>query len=214
MVTIRQDAWTEDDDLILAEVTMRNIREGGTQLNAFEEVATRIGRTAAACGFRWNSCVRKKYEAGIQIAKAQRQHRPLRKRALEQDFYQPEGLTEYDSPSTAMQQMGEQSGNLDATIKFLRHWKHEQAELTRQLKQHERELREREVRIQTLERENELLRRKKDHVETDYRTINDDYKALIQIMDRARKMAFLHESEEENRPRFKMDANGNLERIE
>ncbi len=75
MATIRQDAWTPDDDLILAEVTLRHIREGGTQLRAFEEVGERIGRTPAACGFRWNSCVRKKYEAAIAIAKAQRQKR-------------------------------------------------------------------------------------------------------------------------------------------
>ena len=75
MSAIRQDAWSDEDDLILAEVTLRHIREGSTQLSAFEEVGERIGRTAAACGFRWNSFVRKKYEAAIQIAKAQRQKR-------------------------------------------------------------------------------------------------------------------------------------------
>lgn len=59
MTAVRQDAWSAEDDLILAEVTLRHIREGSTQLTAFEEVGERIGRTAAACGFRWNSCVRK-----------------------------------------------------------------------------------------------------------------------------------------------------------
>ena len=73
MVASRQDAWTEDDDLVLAEVTLRHIREGGTQLAACEEVGQRLGRTAAACGFRWNSCVRKRYDAAISIAKSQRQ---------------------------------------------------------------------------------------------------------------------------------------------
>ena len=28
MTAIRQDAWSPDDDLILAEVTLRHIREG------------------------------------------------------------------------------------------------------------------------------------------------------------------------------------------
>ncbi len=55
MAVKRQDAWTPDDDLILAEVTLRHIREGGTQLNAFEEVAEKLGRTSAACGFRWKA---------------------------------------------------------------------------------------------------------------------------------------------------------------
>ena len=72
MTAIRQDAWTADDDLLLAEM-LRHIREGSTQLAAFEEVGQRLGRTSAACGFRWNSAIRKKYEAAIQIAKAQRQ---------------------------------------------------------------------------------------------------------------------------------------------
>ena len=67
---LRQDAWTEDDDLLLAEVTLRHIREGSTQLAAFEEVGEKLGRTPAACGFRWNSCVRKNYESAIQIAKS------------------------------------------------------------------------------------------------------------------------------------------------
>ncbi|MGV2794539.1 RsfA family transcriptional regulator, partial [Clostridium perfringens] len=79
MTAVRQDAWSAEDDLILAEVTLRHIREGSTQLTAFEEVGERIGRTAAACGFRWNSCVRKKYEAAISIAKAQRKKRNFMK---------------------------------------------------------------------------------------------------------------------------------------
>lgn len=38
MATTRQDAWTDDEDLLLAEVVLRHIREGGTQLSAFKEV--------------------------------------------------------------------------------------------------------------------------------------------------------------------------------
>lgn len=38
MTAVRQDAWSTEDDLILAEVTLRHIREGSTQLAAFEEV--------------------------------------------------------------------------------------------------------------------------------------------------------------------------------
>jgi prespore-specific regulator len=43
--------------------------------------------------------------------------------------------------------------------------------------------------------------------------IESDYIALREIMDRARKLAFLQAEEEETGPRFKMDANGNLTRI-
>lgn len=72
MSPTRQDAWSQDEDLLLAEVVLRHIREGGTQLQAFEEVGKQLSRTSAACGFRWNSFVRKQYKSGIELAKKQR----------------------------------------------------------------------------------------------------------------------------------------------
>ena len=69
MATTRQDAWTDDEDLLLAEVVLRHIREGGTQLSAFKEVGKNLSRTPAACGFRCNSYVRKQYKERIEEAK-------------------------------------------------------------------------------------------------------------------------------------------------
>ena len=43
---VRQDAWTDEDDLLLAETVLRHVREGSTQLNAFEEVGDRLNRTS------------------------------------------------------------------------------------------------------------------------------------------------------------------------
>ncbi|GAA3321187.1 hypothetical protein GCM10020331_035890 [Ectobacillus funiculus] len=75
----RQDAWTTEDDLLLAETVLRHIREGSTQLKAFDEVGDKLDRTSAACGFRWNAEVRQNYEEAVQIAKRQRKEM---KRAL------------------------------------------------------------------------------------------------------------------------------------
>lgn len=71
----RQDAWTEENDLLLAETVLRHVREGSTQLNAFEEVGDKLDRTSAACGFRWNAVVRHNYEKALQLAKKQRKQR-------------------------------------------------------------------------------------------------------------------------------------------
>ncbi len=216
MSAVRQDAWSPEDDLMLAEVTLRHIREGSTQLLAFEEVGERIGRTAAACGFRWNSCVRKKYDAAIQIAKAQRQKRNSRKAAgAALEGSRTASVAAIDAEVGLRYESGtEESVSFDGIIRFLRQWKGTQAELQRQVRQLEKELREKDEELSRLREENERLSNEVNHVQTDYRTVNDDYKALIQIMDRARKMAFLVEDEEELKSRFKMDANGNLERIE
>ncbi|MBS4207731.1 RsfA family transcriptional regulator [Bacillus sp. FJAT-50079] len=72
MTVIRQDAWTKDEDMILAETVLTHIRTGSTQLKAFEEAGTKLKRTAAACGFRWNAYVRKQYKKGIDFAKKER----------------------------------------------------------------------------------------------------------------------------------------------
>jgi len=216
MSAVRQDAWSPEDDLMLAEVTLRHIREGSTQLNAFEEVGERIGRTAAACGFRWNSCVRKKYDAAIQIAKAQRQKRNSRKAQQQaEDENRVATVSAADGESVARFDGGtEEAISFDSIIRYLRQWKNTQSEFNRHIRQLEKELREKDEEIARLKEEVERLESEVNHVQSDYRSVNDDYKALIQIMDRARKMAFLVEDEEEPKARFKMDANGNLERIE
>ncbi|GIO26053.1 RsfA family transcriptional regulator [Ornithinibacillus bavariensis] len=72
MNATRQDAWTEDEDVILAETVLRYIREGKTQLEAFKEVANQLSRTSAACGFRWNATIRKHYQQEIMRAKEER----------------------------------------------------------------------------------------------------------------------------------------------
>ncbi len=79
MVKVRQDAWSHEDDLLLAETVLRHIREGSTQLKAFDEVGDQLNRTSAACGFRWNAEVRNRYIQAIDIAKRQRKEK---KRAM------------------------------------------------------------------------------------------------------------------------------------
>ncbi|WCK53100.1 RsfA family transcriptional regulator [Aneurinibacillus sp. Ricciae_BoGa-3] len=226
MTATRQDAWTPDDDLLLAEVTLRRIRDGSTQLAAFEEVGQKLGRTAAACGFRWNSWVRKKYETAIQIAKAQRQQRkkttviedidsantinedvrdieevqPIETPAAKSVYYPPARSTEL-----------EEDISFETVIRFLR----SQKEVHKRTRQLEKEILDKTKELEQLREENARMRMELTEIQSDYQIVNNDYKALIQIMDRARKMAFLVDEEEMNgKPRFKMDANGNLERVE
>lgn len=201
MTTLRQDAWTEDDDLLLAEVTLRHIREGSTQLAAFEEVGEKLGRTPAACGFRWNSVVRKNYISAIQIAKSQRQGNKKRRNT-------PVTLNE------DLDKQGDSTVSLTAVIRFLRQHKHEYSEMSKQVRHLEKKLAERDAEYLRLEAEYNELKKRVDHTQADYQTINDDYKTLIKIMDRARKLAILNEDEVEEKPKFKMDINGNLERVD
>lgn len=125
MTAVRQDAWSTEDDLILAEVTLRHIREGSTRLAAFEEVGEKIGRTSAACGFRWNSCVRKKYESAISNAKAQRQKRSYLRKQPAMLGPQVAALVAMDTEEGVYKADGvsDESLSMDAVIRFLRQWK-------------------------------------------------------------------------------------------
>lgn len=95
MVKVRQDAWSHEDDLLLAETVLRHIREGSTQLKAFDEVGDKLNRTSAACGFRWNAEIRNRYEQAVAIAKRQRKE----KKRAEQRAQKPAAAPIYQPAS-------------------------------------------------------------------------------------------------------------------
>lgn len=227
---VRQDAWTEEDDLLLAETVLRHVREGSTQLNAFEEVGDKLNRTSAACGFRWNAVVRHKYEKALELAKKQRKQR---QRLLGKDhggkkklLYQPPmptpeelGLTEEDLVKLAQNgeldknQLTEKAPNsqpitLDQVILFLQNLRHSDLQANMYKTENERLKKE----LAALEKEKEALEKKITELEEKSSTMQEDYETLVNILNRARKMVLL---EEEDKPSttFKMDKNGNLEKV-
>jgi prespore-specific regulator len=213
----RQDAWTEEDDLLLAETVLRHVREGSTQLNAFEEVGDKLNRTSAACGFRWNAVVRGQYEQALQLAKKQRKerqrllgkHQPVRKKLL------------YTPPIPSIEELGEMAEqpalsnsiepttmSLDHVIAFLQTFKSIHTNHETLQKENER-LKKENAEILS---KNEELEKKIAKLEEDSSFMQEEYETLMRIMNRARKIA-LQEEEERQTLKFKMDKNGNLEKI-
>ncbi|WP_163970095.1 RsfA family transcriptional regulator [Oceanobacillus halotolerans] len=214
MVKVRQDAWSHEDDLLLAETVLRHIREGSTQLNAFEEVGDKLNRTSAACGFRWNAEVRAKYENAIDLAKRQRKERkramakeqqPVKKEVVAQTSQQ---LT--DTDINWNQSMNTESSlTLDRVIQFLTDMKKDY-QASNQSKQT----------LEETQKENEQLREKVSELEKkladtedQLNTIQEDYQVFMQIMDRARKMTVLEDQGSLKTPAFRMDKNGNLQQV-
>ncbi|MFS0873969.1 hypothetical protein [Paenibacillus xylanilyticus] len=68
----RKDSWDVEADLLLAQTVLQHIETGSTQLKAFEEASEKLNRSKAACGFRWNSSLRKQHEKDIEDAKRTR----------------------------------------------------------------------------------------------------------------------------------------------
>ncbi|MCL6574160.1 MAG: RsfA family transcriptional regulator [Bacillus sp. (in: Bacteria)] len=259
MMKVRQDAWTDENDLLLAETVLRHVREGSTQLNAFEEVGDKLNRTSAACGFRWNAVVRHRYEKALQLSKKQRKQR---QRVLGKDqggkkklLYSPplNSSGEFDMAPMHVEmpdltvEMAEETNelptahveqapthaqtqtqvqvptqarvpsyrpsatagmSLDSVITYLQNFHH--ANLQNEALKSENERLKRE--LVDLRHQNETMSAKISGLEQNSETIQEDYETLMKIMNRARKLV-LFEEEERPATKFKMDRNGNLEKV-
>ncbi|MFE8701902.1 RsfA family transcriptional regulator [Cytobacillus sp. FJAT-54145] len=249
---IRQDAWTDENDLLLAETVLRHVREGSTQLNAFEEVGDKLNRTSAACGFRWNAVVRHRYEKALQLAKKQRKQRQRilgkdqggKKKLLysppvpsmeevehftetveyEEPIFTQEFAEEFETttevatsnPSPVSMPAAQSTPpttmhrelNLDTVISYLQSLKGSTFQVDILKNENERLKRE----IAQISSRNKDLEEKVGHLEQNSVMIQEDYETLMKIMNRARKLV-LFDEEERPATKFKMDRNGNLEKV-
>lgn len=242
---VRQDAWTDENDLLLAETVLRHVREGSTQLNAFEEVGDKLDRTSAACGFRWNAVVRHQYEKALQLAKKQRKQR---QRILGKDQGGKKKLL-YSPPVPELNEMETTTISLPESVSANENYIEEYAEEIIEAKptpvynevQHYpvsseinfdrvmsylQSLKHSSIQLDILRNENERLKRENAQIksrneelegkigqlEQNTVTIQEDYETLMKIMNRARKLV-LFDEEERPATKFKMDRNGNLEKV-
>ncbi|MBS8263347.1 RsfA family transcriptional regulator [Mesobacillus boroniphilus] len=204
MPLTRQDAWSQDEDLLLAEVVLRNIREGGTQLKAFEEVGKQLSRTAAACGFRWNSYVRKQYKSGIELAKKQRKE--SKKQTKSQEKAEEVAPPVSEAPNMAPEQEEKRSNlNIEAVKQYLDDLYEKAGDANNQDVQKEK-IRGLEKQIYYLSAENEKL-------ETQLRSMEEDYRALIDIMERAKKRVGPRDENQQQKMNFQVEGKGNLEKV-
>lgn len=200
MSKVRQDAWVKENDELLAEAVLRHVKEGSTQLNAFEEAGDALNRTAAACGFRWNAVVRRIYEQELASAKKERKER-LRalnsgaKRRATNVYLLPSSEEETKSiPLSAL--------SLDIVIAYLVRLQHGnliEQEATKW----------KQIANITLAQKKEL-EEQLDSLQRENHAIKGDYEQFVSIMNRARRLVTLDTENERTAPTFKMEKNGNL----
>ncbi|MCL6453091.1 MAG: RsfA family transcriptional regulator [Alicyclobacillus sp.] len=197
---MRQDAWTTEDDSVLAEVVLKHIRDGSTQLAGFNEASRRLGRTAAACGFRWNACVRKQFRKQIEMAKEERKERKSQKIQA-----QMEG-GDYDHPTATLMSWAQ-------VLRFLRQEKNTAQQWASRWRSAERECNEWKAKYERLSKEAASMREELRTLRSDYAAVMEDYRSLVDIVERARKAAFLDGDENSTGFIYRIDEHGNLERV-
>lgn len=200
MVKVRQDAWLKENDELLAEAVLRHVKEGSTQLNAFEEAGDKLNRTAAACGFRWNAVVRKRYEKELAEAKKERKER-MKLLGMTGRRRSP-GVFLLSADSEESKPISLSSLNLDIVIAYLMRLQSQTGSDNEAIKWRQiansatEKIKELEKQIEKLEKENKQIR--------------EDYEQFVQIMNRARRLVTLEDEEPRIAPVFKMEKNGNL----
>ncbi len=105
-----------------------------------------------------------------------------------------------------------ESMNLTQVIEYLRSLNSESLNHSRLAAENESLQKE----IKQLREENKSLQNEKASLYAKQQTVEEDYQSLIQIMDRARKMVLFQENDSaanSSSPSFKMDKNGNLEKM-
>ncbi|MBO1626403.1 MULTISPECIES: RsfA family transcriptional regulator [Bacillus] len=208
----RQDAWTGEDDLLLAETVLRHIRIGSTQLKAFDEVGDKLNRTSAACGFRWNAEVRQNYEDAVQLAKKQRKELKRSEANVEKEqLLQPKQKKKVviDVEFSEEPVSNKHSLTMQDVISFLQNLGHNHPHLEKIQNENE----DLHTKLVSLQKTNDELEVKLAALTKKQQAIEEDYAMLVRIMDRARKLVLVNEQEDQIAPIFKTDQNGNLDII-
>ncbi|MBM7701411.1 RsfA family transcriptional regulator [Metabacillus iocasae] len=178
---VRQDAWTHEDDVLLAETVLSYIRDGFTQLAAFDEVGDKLNRTSAACGFRWNAEVRKNYNHAISLAKKERKER--KRAAMTTNTKTIKEKNPTSSPTN------DRYFSFDEVIGYLNTLKDDIKQI-HHLQFKNKELKEEK---DALLKTNKQLKEKIACLSKQQTTIHEDYEALLKIMEHARKEVLFNE---------------------
>jgi prespore-specific regulator len=155
--------WTEEEDRLLAETVLRSVREGGNQLDAFQEVAEKINRTPGACGFRWNAVVRKREAETFRKAKKERVENQLKRKR---------------KPSIT----------INDVIRQLKEFEAEYLSTRERLSELEKRLAEKEKKLQAAEAEHSRLTEEWNAFESFQNEIKDRYTSLLRLFQTARQL--------------------------
>lgn len=153
-------SWSAEEDRLLTEDVLAAVRQGQSQLEAFERVGKRIGRTAGACGFRWNAVLRKRQMHAFQKAKRERVMKQLQRQRSSGD-------------------------SMKAVIRSLRQMDLAYREDQQKLDQLERLRREQERKLRDLKEKHSRLQEEWESFRDFQDEIKDRYASLVKLLEQA-----------------------------
>lgn len=158
----RRDKWTDEEENILEKIVLEHLEIGSTKTAAFKKAANILGRTPAACGYRWNHVLSKKADTSTTSTQLQLPP-PI-------DYH----------PSTP-------ELTLDSVIRFLQSLKFEGATES-QLEEKNRLLAERE----SLKKQQVSLEKDYNQKKEQYQKLLEQYESFAKVLDESEELIKEH----------------------
>lgn len=150
--------WTEGEDRLLKKTVLEAIRQGGTQIEAFQKVGEKLNRTPGSCGFRWNAVIKQQDPHSFHEAKKERITKQLRKNKEER------------------------WSSIFALIPLLKQLEQKEKSLKEHLNHLKMEKQKLEERYQILKEENRGLREDRDSYEWYQNEVKNKYQHLLNLL--------------------------------
>jgi prespore-specific regulator len=150
--------WTEEEDRLLKETVLEAIRQGGTQIEAFQKVGEKLNRTPGSCGFRWNAVVKQQDPRSFHEAKRARVAKQLRKNKEER------------------------CSSVDVLVPMLKQLEQEEKSLKENLNQLKEKRQKLNKRYRILKEENRGLREDRESYQWYQKEVKNKYRHLLNLL--------------------------------
>lgn len=211
--------WTDENDNKLLGLMTYYLNNGFSTYKALVQSSRQMGLTFKQCENRWYSKLKIQYEenknSGQTIEINQFENNESIQLNLDNDL-------NFDLTSSDIETFIGKISNLIQQNKELQEYKQKYDEIVNNMLEVQqenaklkREKEELSQTLQTLEEKNKILKKKVLKLERKLEQTENDHKTLLRLINKARELSLNDEVEMKPAPvKFKMDRNGNLERIE
>lgn len=163
---MRKDSWKSEEDELLAEKVFAYIKEGKSQIEAFEEVGNILKRTKGAVAFRWNNKLRKSFTKELKKITPKSKN----KKVSDSPVLQPNKRREVILREKKAKVAAPKKVELDDVISFLQEFKDEKAKIV------------------SLESELSTTLDEKNMIHEQYLSLYEDYTVLMNFVEKLKGM--------------------------
>lgn len=210
---LQGEIWTPDDDIMLAETILRNVREGKTVMDGCRELEekTEGRRTASASKFRWFTNVVEQYRAGYELAKEEgaKVKQAKKRKTNKGERFEEIVKNVFESEVPVIEKEIEPDDFIILAKKF----KEQQSKKKSEESNHEKTIKE-------LQRKNENLEKKLQEAKKEADWYNElllakqrDYNKIVEALGTLKQLGVSITIPEPETPKYKIEKDGTVSKL-